>query len=143
MYKINREIVASILHQMPNEYFEKMSKIQKEIWANKTEDELESFREKCRQRQLGKIPSEETRKKRSETMKEGYRTGKYNRRKGREAWNKGCKLTDKEKEKLGDLTRGKIHITNGTINKMIYPEKLPEWIDKGFHKGRTMNKRRK
>lgn len=112
----------------------------KQALAARSGEDKEAFREMRRRIQTGKIPSAETRKKCSETLKRGYAEGRYKTTKGKPAWNKGLKMSDEQKAKLGDICRGRIHITNGSINKMIHPEEFDQWEAKGFYRGRTLKK---
>ena len=126
------------------EFKEKFSQAVKDGIANMSEEKRLEFKEKCRQRQLGKKHTEQSKQKLSETLKEGYKTGKYTpSRKGKPSWNKGLKVSEEQKQKLSEMPKGRIHITNGEINKMIYPDELSEWETKGFYRGRTIHKHNK
>lgn len=108
---------------------------------NRSKEQKEHFSEVRRIIQTGKKPSKEAILKRSETLKKGYASGLYDKRLGRAAWNKGIKMSEEEAKRLGQLAKGRIHVTNGTVNKMIYPEELQKWEEQGFHKGRTLKKK--
>lgn len=122
------------------DFREKQSQKIKEAWANMPDEKRELFKQKRKEIQTGKSHSEESKRKLSETLKKGHMEGKYRTTKGKTAWNKGKKLSEEERTNLSQIPKGRIHITNGEINKMIYPEELPEWELKGFKKGRTIYK---
>lgn len=131
---------SSIKTKNTPEYKEKFSQIAKEMWVNMTDEKREQFKQKCKEIQTGKPHSEESKRKVSETLKNGYAESKYKSQKGKTAWNKGKTVSKEQKEKLQLMVKGRIHITNGEINKMIYPEEYEKWEEKGFKKGRTIHK---
>jgi hypothetical protein len=79
-------------------------------------------------------------KKISNTLREGYATGKYKSQKGKDAWNKGIAQTAEQKKKISEKMSGRKHITDGVSNKMITEDKLCEYLNSGWKLGRTIKK---
>ena len=49
--------------------------------------------------------------------------------------------SNRKGKNLGNTTgKGRIHMTNGVINKMIKPEEYEKYVDIGFYAGRTLHK---
>ena len=88
------------------------------------EPRTEETKEKLRQANLGKKQSEETRNKRSKSMKARYDSGYVSPLKGKPAYNKG---------KTGQYK----WVTDGITNKYI---DINNGIPDGFHLGRTFNR---
>ena len=55
----------------------------------------------------------------------------------------GHSVSDISRKKLRDYNLGRIHVTNGYINKSILPEEISDWEEKGFHRGITAKKTNK
>lgn len=111
----------------------------KEALANRSDEQKQAFSEMRCRIQTGKHPSDEARKKCSETMKNLYKNGYVSPQKGKPSWNKGMKLSKEQCDKLSTIAKGRIHITDGTTNKMIHPEEFDHWAELGFYKGRTLH----
>lgn len=77
--------------------------------------------------------TEETKQKSKKSWKETW-NNKSDEEK-REIYNKVA-----EKVKGNTNVKGRIHITNGIISKMINPIELDKYINEGWRKGRLMNK---
>ena len=92
--------------------------------------------EKIRIGNLGKTLSQETKDKISASKK------------GCTVWNKGTKMTDEQTKAMSlrmkgknlgnQVGKGRVHITNGIINNMIY---LKDGIPEGFRRGRPTTKK--
>ena len=79
--------------------------------------------------------SAEASKKRSASLKKAYLEGRHN-----------IDFTDEVRKKMSDkakcrdhppTTAGKICVTDGFKNKMIFPEDIDEYIEAGWYKGKT------
>lgn len=66
---------------------------------------------------------------------------------GQKAFFTGCKHSEESKMKMSDsarkrphqpTTNGRLHYTDGNINKTIKPEEVEEYESKGWHRGRTL-----
>ena len=55
----------------------------------------------------------------------------------------GKKQSDSTKKLISSANKGRIHVTNGEINKSIKPEMLDYYLSIGFHRGETKKKRNK
>lgn len=110
---------------------------------NRTPEQKAQIHEKYRASHLGYHHSESQKRALSEKLRKGYQEGKYVSRKGRPAWNKGIPATEEVKKRLSQAAKNKIHITNGTNNKMIYPNEFNDYQNQGWRKGRTINKHNK
>lgn len=100
----------------------------------------------------GKQQSDETRIKRSQTMKEKYANGYINPMKNKTPWNKGRKMTEEELKRHSEVRKGHIPwnkgrkgqgagviwITNGIIDKRIPKDELDKYKCQGFKRGRIM-----
>lgn len=123
------------------EYREKRSLTSKKAWAEMSDEKRMAFKNKRKEIQTGKKRSEEAKRKTSESLRKGYESGLYKSRKGQPAWNKGMKLPEEQRKILAERAVGRIHITNGEVNRMIYPEEFEEFEKQGFWKGRTIHKK--
>lgn len=75
------------------------------------------WKENVRQSQIGKIMSEESRKKMSESHK-GKHGGEKNPMFGKPAWNKGIPMSEETKRKLSEAKKGK-HIHTSEYKKKL------------------------
>lgn len=107
--------------------------------SKRSEEQKKIIKKHMSKAHIGYIMPNEQKEKITNTLREGYKTGKY-KATSHEAWNKGRKLTEEECKKQGDIIRGRIHITDGFNNKMIYPDELEEFEQLGWKKGRTIKK---
>ena len=112
----------------------------KQTMFNKSDEDKQLMSMNKSKSHLGKKRSDEAKLKTSNTLKEGYKMGIYKSQKGKIAWNKGKSMSDEQKQKLSDACKNKIHITNGSLNKMIYIEELDYWKNNGWWRGRTIKK---
>lgn len=55
--------------------------------------------------------------------------------------NKGRKISEEQKLKNSLNKRGTIHMTNGVVDVMIKPEFESEYLQKGFYRGRSKNRK--
>lgn len=62
--------------------------------------------------------------------------------KGRTSWNKGIPMSEKTKELQRIDKKGRIHVNNGKISKMIFPSEFEEYSAKGFVRGRLFYSRK-
>ena len=46
-------------------------------------------------------------------------------------------ITDEWREKSSKISKGRVHITNGSEDKMIFPEQLDHYLSEGWCKGRS------
>ena len=111
----------------------------------------EETKEKIRQKLIGTKQSEETRKLKSQLLKERYASGWQNPMKGRTPWNKGRKMTPAELKHHSEVRKGQIPwnkglksskrnwVTDGVINKRVLESELKDYLDAGFVKGVTRN----
>ena len=60
--------------------------------------------------------------------------------KGRTPPNKGKPMSEEQKQKLSQIRKGKIWITDGVNNKSIKPEEYELYESLGFYKGRTITR---
>lgn len=118
---------------------ETLAKI-KNTMLNKSEEEKLVIKQHRSNSHKNKTHSLEQKEKIQKTLKEGYKTGKYKIPENRTPWNKGRKLSEDERIKHGNISRGRLHITNGVENKMIYPKDLDYFLSSGWRRGRTINK---
>lgn len=110
--------------------------------ANKSIEEKEKIKQNKHNSHVGKSHTEEQKKKCSETLKTKFERGEIKSwRKGNPPWNKGKKLTENQL-KNHNTGAGKIHITDGIQNKMIYPAELEYYEKLGYTKGRTLKRRK-
>lgn len=83
----------------------------------------EDKKQKIRKTLTGLKQSQDTCEKRSKSMKEKYKNGYKNPMCGKKPWNKGIKMT---------------WVANDIKTCQIPLDKLQEYLDKGYHKGRKM-----
>lgn len=81
----------------------------------------EDKKQKIRETLTGTKQSKETCEKRSRSMKEKYRNGYKSPMSGKQPWNKGINF---------------VWVANKTEIHYISPDKLQEYLDKGYHRGR-------
>ena len=121
----------------------------------------EESRRKIGAKSKGRIPSAESRKKMSLSQKTSYLKGRTSWNTGRPAHNKGIPMSEEQKRKISETKRrkffehpenfkkfsslrgkaikGLICVTNGGHRTRIRPEKLQEYISKGYRKGFTLH----
>lgn len=82
------------------------------------------------------IQTDSTRKKRSDSLKKAYSEGRHQINYTPELHDK---MSQKAKERQHlPTTLGKISITNGDKNKMVFPDELETYELQGWYKGKTM-----
>ena len=86
--------------------------------GNKGKRHTEEAKEKMRVKAVGRTHTDETKKHLSEMQV-------------------GKKLSNEHRNKISNVVKGRIHVTNGVINKFVHPENIPS----GFYKGRTVKKK--
>lgn len=95
-------------------------KLGQEAW-NKGVPCPEEKKQKIRETLTGMKQSKETSDKRSRSMKEKYKNGYISPMKGKEPWNKGMKM---------------VWVANDIKTCQIPLDKLQEYLNNGYHKGR-------
>ena len=59
-------------------------------------------------------------------------------RKGKAPPNKGVPMSEDQRQKLSQIKKGNIWITNGVKDKLIKPEEYEVYEGIGFYKGRSI-----
>lgn len=60
-----------------------------------------------------------------------HRSGKTSPMKGKPPWNKGQKMSEETTKRMSTARKGRICVNNGVINKMVYPNEIPEGFVRG------------
>ena len=115
----------------------------KKTMASKSPEELALISKHKSDSHKGKLQSEETKKKRSETMKRKYAEGEVKICPYIGSWNKGREESAELRLQKSLKAKGKIWINNGIESKMIHPEAFKEYQEEGYIKGRLTFKRTK
>ena len=80
--------------------------------------------------------SEETRKKMSESLKD-RQFSEETRRRMSEA-KKGKHFTEETRKRIGEVHKDRIWVNNGLENHIVKPDKLQEYLNNGYVKGRKL-----
>lgn len=88
-----------------------------QMLKNRTEEKWETIKKHMSQSHIGKKQSQQIIRKKVQSFKKTISNPNY-----------------KRKTKVSP-TKGKIHITNGVVNKYILPQELPKYQELGYYRG--------